>query len=142
MVGGEPGANLLEVFPFSVSPDKLLACVHRLELDTPDCPNIIGIDEFAFRRGVNYGTIVVDLAQGKAVELLASREVQKVGQWLEQHPQIETVTRDRSKEYALAIDQGAPQACQVMDRWHVLKNLREAVERELDGHFSKVKALF
>lgn len=142
MVGAEPGARLLEAFALTVSPDKLLACVHRLELEAPPCPSVIGIDDFAFRRGVDYGTLVVDIKRGKPVEVMASREVDKVSEWLEQQPHLETVTRDRAKEYALAIRQGAPQARQVMDRWHVLKNLREALERDLAGQGSKVREQF
>lgn len=143
MVGGEPGARLLEAFALTVSPDKLLACVHRLEFETPpSCPSVIGIDDFAFRRGVDYGTLVVDIKRGKPVELLSSREAPEVSRWLLKQPQVETVTRDRAKEYALAIRQGAPQARQVMDRWHVLKNLREALERDLTGQGSKVKEVF
>lgn len=142
MVGGEPGARLLEAFALTVSPDKLLACVHRLDVAARPCPSVIGIDDFAFRRGVDYGTLVVDVKRGKPIELLSSREAPEVGQWLKQQPQVETVTRDRAKEYALAIRQGAPQARQVMDRWHVLKNLREALERDLEGKCGEVKEQF
>lgn len=142
MVGGEPGARLLKAFALTVSPDKLLTCVHRLDVEALRCPSVIGIDDFAFRRGVDYGTLVVDIERGKPVELLCSREVPEVSRWLEQQPQLETVTRDRAKEYALAIRQGAPQARQVMDRWHVLKNLREALERDLTGQGSNVQEIF
>lgn len=139
MVGGEPGARLLEAFALRVSPDKLLACVHRLELAAPPCPSVIGIDDFAFRRGVDYGTLVVDIERGKPIELLSSREATEVSRWLAQQPQVQTLTRDRAKEYALAIRQGAPQARQIMDRWHVLKNLREALERDLGGCAVRLK---
>lgn len=103
---------------------------------------MIGVDDFAFRRSADYGTLVVDIERGKPIELLCSQEAPEVSRWLEQQPQIKTVTHDRSKKYALAIRQGAPQARQVMDRWPILKNLREALERDLEGQCSKVKEVF
>ena len=141
-VGAEPGAKLLESFSLTVSPDKLLSSVHKLNLTDRDCPNRIGIDDFAFRKGFTYGTLVVDLEQGTPVELLPSREVDVVVAWLEQHPQLELIARDRSKEYALAISKGAPQAAQVLDRWHVLKNLREAIEKDIGRHYPDIKQVF
>ena len=141
-VGAEPGAKLLGTFSLSVSPDKLLTCVHKLNLTDRDCPNRIGIDDFAFRKGFTYGTLVVDLEQGTPVELLPSREVDVVIDWLEQHPHIDLIARDRSKEYALALSKGAPQALQVLDRWHVLKNLREALEKDIGRHYADIKQVF
>jgi transposase len=78
---------------------------------------------------VNYGTIIVDLQTHRPVDLLPERQADTVRDWLLQHPSITTVTRDRSTEYIRGIDAGAPDAIQVADRWHVLKNLREAAER-------------
>lgn len=77
MVGGEPGARLLKAFAPTLSPDKLLACIHRLDVEAHPCPGAIGIDDFAFRRSADYGTLVLDIERGKPVELLCSRE-QKV----------------------------------------------------------------
>jgi transposase len=141
-VGGEPGAKLLKAFSLTVSPDKLLKCMHDLKLAEQDCPKRIGIDDFAFRKGLTYGTLVVDLEQGKPVELLPSRDVDVVVNWLEQQPHLELVARDRSKEYALAISKGAPQVTQVLDRWHVLKNLREALEKDIGRHYADIKLVF
>lgn len=140
-VGAEPGAKLLETL-IRVSPDKLLSCVHKLSLSAKECPKRIGIDDFALRKGTSYGTIIVDLAQGEPIELLPSREVDEVVNWLSQHPHIERVARDRSKEYALAVTKGAPQAVQVMDRWHVLKNLREAIEKDIGRRYADIKKVF
>ena len=141
-VGAEPGAKLLRAFGLKASPDKLLTCVHKLPLAEKKCPRHIGIDDFAFSKGVSYGTIIIDVEQGKPVELLPSREVDLLTDWLEQHPQIELVARDRSKEYTLAITKGAPQAVQVMDRWHVLKNLREAIEKDIGRHYDDIQKVF
>lgn len=133
---------MLGSLKLSVSPDKLLSSVDKLKLPEKKCPDRIGIDDFALRKGTSYGTIIVDLEQGKLIELLASRDIGVVVDWLLQPPHIKLVARDRSKEYALAISKGAPQAVQVMDRWHVLKNLREATEKDIGRHFTDIKKLF
>jgi transposase len=140
--GAEPGAGLLQIFSLNVSSDKLLRCAHQLELAPKACPKRIGIDDFAFRKGISYGTIIVDLDSGKAIDLLKSRQVDVVADWLKEHPHIDLVTRDRARDYSLAITQGATQAVQVMDRWHVLKNLREALQIELSSRYDEMKQVF
>ena len=92
---------------------------------------VIGIDDFAFQKGHTYGTIIVDHEQGSVVDLLADRTAKTLITWLKAHPEIEIITRDRSHEYAKACAEGAPQAKQVFDRWHLLKNLRDALEHFL-----------
>jgi transposase len=79
-----------------------------------------------------YGTILVDGDTHRVVDLLPERTAETVAKWLENHPGVEIITRDRSTEYARGATQGAPEAVQVADRWHVLGNLREALERMLD----------
>lgn len=91
----------------------------------------IGIDDWAFRRDHRYGTLIVDLQRRCPIELLSDRETATVATWLTQHPQVRVVARDRARTYAEAIRQGAPQAMQVADRWHLLKNLGETLERLL-----------
>src|SRR5712691_7627133 len=85
----------------------------------------------AYRKGRRYGTIVVDLARGCPVDLLEDRLAETVAAWLRAHPEVTVVARDRADAYAAGVTQGAPDAVQVADRWHLLKNLREAVEVEL-----------
>src|SRR5207245_9527325 len=94
-------------------------------------PRVIGMDDWAYRKGRRYGTIVVDLVQGCPVALLDDRLAETVAAWLRAHPEVTVVARDRADAYASGVTQGAPQAVQVADRWHLLKNLREAVEVEL-----------
>jgi transposase len=93
------------------------------QLDTPvtTTPRIIGIDDWATRKGQSYGTIIVDHELGKPIDLLPSSAGNAVKEWLEKHPSIKVVTRDRSGEYCDAITQALPQAPQIADRWHLLK---------------------
>src|SRR6266481_762960 len=85
----------------------------------------------AYRKGRRYGTIVVDLEQGCPVDLLEDRLAETVAAWLRAHPEVTVVARDRAEAYASGVTQGAPDAVQVADRWHLLKHLREAVEVEI-----------
>lgn len=130
--GGEPGARLLKAGGIATSPDTLLRLA-KVERDEPQAvPSIIGVDDFAFRRGHTYGAILVDLLTHRPVELLADRSAETFARWLESHPGVEWISRDRSKEFARGARLGAPQAQQILDRWHVLMNMREVVERALN----------
>ncbi|MEW6733140.1 MAG: transposase [Acidobacteriota bacterium] len=91
----------------------------------------MGVDDFAFRRGKRYGTILIDLEKRCVIDLLQDRESSTLEAWLKAHKGVELVTCDRSRAYAEAISAGAPDAVQVADRWHLIKNLCEAFERLL-----------
>ena len=81
--------------------------------------------------GQTYGTILVDLERRTVADLLPQRSAEQLAEWLKQHPEVEVITRDRFGLYAGGAQRGAPQARQVADRFHLLLNLREAVEKEL-----------
>lgn len=91
----------------------------------------VGIDDFAWKRGKRYGTVIIDLETHDVLDLLPDREAESVKQWLLIHPEIEIVSRDRGGAYADGAAQGAPQAQQIADRWHLCKNLGDAVEAYL-----------
>ncbi|MHB8595389.1 MAG: ISL3 family transposase [Ktedonobacteraceae bacterium] len=99
-------------------------------------PKKVGVDDWAWNRGHRYGTLVCDLERGIPIDLLPDRSVETVTAWFKHHPGIELISRDRASEYAVAASKGAPQAVQVADRWHTLKNLREALEILLTHHFT------
>ena len=91
----------------------------------------VGIDDFSFRRGRKFGTILVNMQNHKVVDLLPDRKKETAAAWMSAHPEIDLVSRDRGGDYAAGARQGAPQAIQVADRFHIYKNLTEAVELAL-----------
>lgn len=133
-LGGEAGARLAEETAVPTSPDTLLRRVKQAGARSSAAPRFVGIDDWAWCKGQRYGTIVVDLETGDVIDLLADRDAATVRAWLEAHPGVELVSRDRSSSYSQAAAEAAPKAQQVADRWHLLKNVREAVERLLERH--------
>jgi transposase len=104
---------------------------HRFSLPSLEQVKHVGIDDFAWKRGKSYGTVLVDLDTHAIIDLLPDREAATVQQWLETHEEVDIVSRDRGGAYADGATQGAPQAQQCADRWHLCSNLGEAVERFL-----------
>jgi transposase len=100
---------------------------------------VLGVDDWAKRKGQRYGTILVDLERGQIIDILGDRTADTLAQWLKEHPGIEIVSRDRSQTYADAITQGAPEAVQMADRWHLLQNLSEAVFKILQQEYDVIK---
>ncbi len=130
--GGEAGSKLAGVLGIPTSGDTLL----RVLRATPDPPSepvrVLGVDDWAIRRGQNYGTILCDLERRRVIDLLPDRSMETLREWLRQHAEIETVSRDRAGAYARAVLEGAPAAVQVADRWHIMKNLSDHLLRILD----------
>lgn len=124
------GARLAHDLHVPASPTTLLRLVRRADVGCSKA-KIIGVDDFAFRRGHAYGTIIVDLETHQPIDVLPDRSAQTLASWLRTQPEVETVVRDRSTEYAAGITDGRPEAQQILDRWHVLMNLRDALERWL-----------
>lgn len=131
-LGGELGARLLAHLGITTSPDTLLRSMRQQPLSLSASPRVVGVDDWAYRRGRIYGTIVCDLERHAVLDLLPDREAETLAQWLQAYPSIAIVSRDRSAAYIEGIARGAPQAVQVADRWHLLKNWRESVQKQLE----------
>src|SRR5579859_190137 len=125
---GKGGARLASRLGIRTSRDSILRRVMDLPDRTTGSVLYLGIDDFSFRRGQWFGTILVDLESHRPVDLLPDRQATTLAQWMRQHPEITVVSRDRGSEYASAATQGAPQAIQCADRFHVVKNLTEATQ--------------
>ena len=130
-LGGEGGTRLLRRLGMKASPSSLLRYVRGSPEIVYPRPHVVGIDDWAFRRGRRYGTMIVDLERHEVIDLLEDREAGAVRAWLERHPQIRIIARDRGGAYAEAATKGAPQAVQVADRWHLMHNLAGALEEFL-----------
>ena len=129
LTGGQTAARLAQTGAISVSPRTLLRVAHAPAPAERGKSRRIGVDDWAWSKGVEYGTLIVDLDRHQPVALLADRTVESFAAWLQEHPEVEIISRDRSAIYAQAATQGAPQAVQVADRFHLVKNLVEALEK-------------
>lgn len=138
-LGGEPGSRLAARLSMPASGDTLLRLVQATEPKPPPSPRVVGIDDWAWRRGQCYGSIVCDLERGQVIDLLPDRSAEGVASWLRRHPGIEVVARDRGGAYAEGARQGAPKAKQVADRWHLLRNLGDALQGVADRHRGAVR---
>jgi transposase len=140
-LGGEAGARLAVLTGTPTSPDTLLRRIRQAERVEPRSPRVLGVDDFAFRKGQTYGTILVDLESRCVVDLLPDREASTVAGWLHGHPGVEVVSRDRASAYSQAAREAAPDAMQVADRWHLLSNMRDALERYLHQRSMAIRDL-
>lgn len=138
--GGEAGARTAHYLGMPTSPDTLLRLIRRVPAPAVATPRVLGVDDFAWRKGRTYGTILVDLEQQHPIDLLPDRTAEALVTWLQAHPGVQIISRDRAGAYADGAARGAPDATQVADRFHLLQNLRETLQRLLDRHQPALQA--
>ena len=135
--GGSPAERLLRRLGIRVSDDTILRQLLRAAQVAPPRARIIGIDDWSWRKSQTYGTIIIDLERRAVIDVLdvlEDRDVVTCTDWLRRHPEVEVISRDRCGLYAQAARQGAPQAEQVADRFHIVQNLRMAIEEQMNLH--------
>src|SRR6266700_2265165 len=128
---GKGGERLSDKLGMPISDASVLWSLFLVPLPEVGRVRVVGVDDWSWRRGKRFGSILVNLETHKIVDLLADREAESVRQWLAAHPEVDVVSRDRGKMYIDGATLGAPQATQVADRWHLLSNLGDAVEEFL-----------
>jgi transposase len=138
-LGGEAGARQCAAWGIAVSPDTLLALLRRHAPPAGATPRVLGVDDWSFRRHQRMGTILVDLEKHRVVDLLPESTEEVFVTWLQTHPGVEMISRDRGEVYASGGRTGAPNAIHIADRWHVLKNLGDSVQKLLVRHSAALR---
>lgn len=141
-LGGKAGVRLAQILGLSVSADTLLRLIRSVEIPERKTPEVLGVDDFALRKGEHYGTILVDLQRSCPVDLLPDREKATLAAWLKVHPGVQVVSRDRASAYTEAVREAAPKAIQVADRFHLSQNLGETLERMMRRFYPTIKQIF
>ncbi len=140
-LGGTAGVHLGHQWDLEVSRNTLLRLLRRQPVPSLPPPTVLGVDDFALRKRQTYGTVLIDLEQRHPVALLPDRTAETLAQWLREHPGVKVIARDRSTTYAEGARQGAPAATQVADRFHLLQNLREALDQVFSTYSQALDAV-
>lgn len=140
-LGGEAGSRLLQKLQMPLCGASLLRSLRAQATEHYTIPCVLGLDDWAIKKGRSYSTILVDFEKHKVVDLLSDRSAAALELWLGDSPGVEIIVRDRSYDYKMEAGAGAPSAKQIADRWHLLHNLREMLERWLATIYATLRRL-
>jgi len=119
------------------SPTTILRLIRRTRLPERATPTLLGVDEWAYRKRLDFKTILVDLSTNRLLELPPDARATTLASWLQDHPGVEFIARDRAGTFAEGARQGAPDAIQVADRFHLMQNVRTAIEEPCCGCYNQ-----
>jgi transposase len=138
-LGGRPAQTIARRLLLPASKDTLLRILRRRPSPPPPAPRVVGIDDWAWRKGHRYGTLICDLERRTVIDLLPDREPATVAAWLAARPSIEIIARDRGGGYATAATEARPEATQVADRWHLMENASAAFLMAVRRHMREAR---
>src|SRR5690242_3431569 len=133
-LAGRASARLLPALGIGASRHTALRVLLKIPLPAPAVPRVLGIDDFALRRGLVYATVLIDAETGRRVDVVPGRTTDAAEAWLRDHPGVEILCRDGSGAYGEAARRALPEAVQVSDRWHLWHLLGEAARKEVLAH--------
>jgi transposase len=140
-LAGTAGTRLSRDLGLVVSRNTLLRLLRRLPLPAFATPQVLGVDDWAYRKRQTDGTVLIDLERRRPLALLPDRKAKTFALWLQTHPGVGVITRDRSRAYADGARQGAPEAIQVADRFHLRQHLAEALDQVLNAHGNTLESV-
>ncbi len=138
---GRLGSIISNQLSITVSSSTITGIAHCQQLSDINQPRVLGVDDWAYRKGVSYGTILIDMETSKPIELLPSRDGQVLKDWLLKYNDVKIVTRDRAISYASTIIEACPNAVQIADRFHLLMNLCDALDIYFKSLSTNIRSL-